>query len=48
MNRPTPEPIAPHHVADLAAQVMRAARFPFLATMDGEQPRVRPVAPGAH
>src|ERR1700733_2672989 len=45
MNRPTPEPIDPQHVADLAAQVMRAARFPFLATIDGEQPRVRPVSP---
>jgi general stress protein 26 len=45
MNRPTPEPIDPQHVADFAAQVMRAARFPFLATIDGEQPRVRPVSP---
>ena len=24
---------------------MKASRFPFLATMDGEQPRVRPVSP---
>jgi general stress protein 26 len=45
MNRPTPEPIDPQQVADLAAEVMRAARFPFLATIDGEQPRVRPVSP---
>ena len=30
---------------DLAAKVMRAARFPFLATIDGDQPRVRPVSP---
>ena len=30
---------------DLAAKTMRAARFPFLATLDGEQPRVRPVSP---
>ena len=45
MSRPTPEPINPQHVADLAAAVMRTARFPFLATIDGEQPRVRPVSP---
>jgi general stress protein 26 len=45
MNRPTPEPIDPQHLADLAAQTVRAARFPFLATIDGDQPRVRPVSP---
>jgi hypothetical protein len=45
MNRPTPEPIDPLHVADLAAEVVRAVRVPFLATIDGEQPRVRPVSP---
>jgi general stress protein 26 len=45
MTRPTPEPIDAQHLADLAAKTMRAARFPFLATMDGEQPRVRPVSP---
>jgi general stress protein 26 len=45
MTRPTPEPIDLQHVVDLAAKVMRAARFPFLATIDGEQPRVRPVSP---
>lgn len=45
MTRPAPEPIDPRQVADLAAHVMRNARFPFLATIDGEQPRVRPVSP---
>src|ERR1700758_3302060 len=45
MTRPTPEPIDPQHLVDLAAQTMRAARFPFLATIDGDQPRVRPVSP---
>ena len=45
MTRPTPEPIDPRHVVDLAAKTMRAARFPFLATIDGDQPRVRPVSP---
>ena len=45
MTRPTPEPIDPQQLVELAANVMRAARFPFLATIDGEQPRVRPVSP---
>ena len=45
MTRPIPEPIDPKHVPDLATEVMRAARFPFLATIDGDQPRVRPVSP---
>jgi uncharacterized pyridoxamine 5'-phosphate oxidase family protein len=45
MTRPTPEPIDPQHLVDLAAKTMRAARFPFLATIDGQQPRVRPVSP---
>lgn len=45
MTRPTPEPIDPQNLVDLAAKTMRAARFPFLATIDGQQPRVRPVSP---
>jgi general stress protein 26 len=45
MARPTPEPIDPAHLPDLARKVMRAARFPFLATIDGDRPRVRPVSP---
>ena len=45
MARPTPEPIDPEHLVDLALKVMRAARFPFLATIDGDRPRVRPVSP---
>jgi len=45
MSRPTPEPIDPSRVADLALAVIAADRFPNLATMDGDQPRVRPVSP---
>ena len=45
MTQPTPEPIDPQQLVELAHKVMRAARFPFLATIDGEQPRVRPVSP---
>ena len=29
----------------VAADTMAAAKFPFLATMDGDQPRLRPVSP---
>jgi general stress protein 26 len=28
-----------------AREVIRRAKFPFLATIDGDQPRVRPVSP---
>ena len=45
MTRPIPEPIDPGRLPDLARAVIRSARFPFLATMDGDQPRVRPVSP---
>jgi uncharacterized pyridoxamine 5'-phosphate oxidase family protein len=45
MTRPMPEPIDPQQLVGLAHKVMRDARFPFLATIDGEQPRVRPVSP---
>jgi general stress protein 26 len=30
---------------DRALAVIRADRFPYLATVDGEQPRLRPVSP---
>jgi general stress protein 26 len=45
MTQPTPEPIDPLQLVDLAHMVLRAARFPFLATIDGDRPRVRPVSP---
>ena len=45
MSRPTPEPIDPARLPDLALAVMRAAKFPMLASMDADQPRVRPVSP---
>ena len=44
-HKPIPEPVDPRDVADLAKRVIKAARFPFLATLDGDQPRVRPVSP---
>lgn len=45
MPRPTPEPINPARLAALALGVMKAVRFPMLATVDGGQPRVRPITP---
>jgi general stress protein 26 len=45
MSKPTPEPIDPARLPDLALAVIKAARFPMLASMDADQPRVRPVSP---
>ncbi len=45
MSKPVPKPIAPAELLDLARGVLKADRFPVLATMDGDQPRVRPVSP---
>jgi general stress protein 26 len=45
VSKPTPEPVDPAKVAELALGVIAADRFPYLATMDVDQPRVRPVSP---
>ena len=45
MTRPHPEPIDPARLPELAQAVLAADRFPYLATIDGDQPRVRPVSP---
>ena len=45
MSKPTPESIDPSTVAQRAAELVKKVRFPMLATMDGDQPRVRPVSP---
>jgi general stress protein 26 len=45
MTKPTPEPIEPARVLELALSVVQADRFPYLATIDGDQPRLRPVSP---
>ncbi|OAI47793.1 pyridoxamine 5-phosphate oxidase [Planctomycetaceae bacterium SCGC AG-212-F19] len=45
MTKPMPEPIPADKLLELAGNVVRADRFPYLATMDGAQPRVRPVSP---
>lgn len=39
---PAPQP---EELRDLALAVIAADKFPMLATLDGDQPRVRPVSP---
>lgn len=42
---PQPQPVDPAELPRLARATMKAAKFPMLATMDGDQPRLRPVSP---
>ncbi len=42
---PAPSPIDPDDLPALAEATMNAAKFPQLATIDGDQPRLRPVSP---
>ena len=45
MPGPVPKPIAPEELPALARAVLANAKFPQLATVDGDQPRLRPVSP---
>ena len=45
MTKPTSQPIEPAELVERALAIIRADRFPVLATIDGDQPRVRPVSP---
>ena len=40
-----PETLDPRQLVNLAHGVIAADRFPHLATIDGDQPRLRPVSP---
>jgi general stress protein 26 len=42
--KPVPAPL-PEDVRELALATMRQAKFPILASVDGDQPRARPVSP---
>ena len=44
MPKPQPEAIAPSQLPGLAAKVIKDAKFPMLATMDGDQARLVPVS----
>ena len=43
--KPAPQPVDESALPALAMAAMKKARFPFLATMDKTQPRLRPVSP---
>ena len=45
MVKPKPQPVDPEQLVDLALAVLQADRFPYLATVEGDQPRLRPVSP---
>ncbi len=45
MPKPTPEPVNPHELVELARAVMAGAHYAMLASVDDDQPRVRPVSP---
>jgi general stress protein 26 len=45
MSKPVPQSIDPASVPRLAANLVATVRFPLLATVDGDQPRLRPVSP---
>ncbi len=45
MPKPQPAKINPDRLPEIAQEVIKKAKFPMLATMDDDQPRVRPVSP---
>src|ERR1700712_5947914 len=45
MPPPPAKPVDPAELPALAQAAMREAKFPMLASLDGDQPRVRPVSP---
>ena len=45
MTKPEAQPFDPSQVTELALQTIREDRFPHLATIDGDQPRLRPISP---
>ncbi len=45
MSQPIPKPIEPGQLIELALGVIQHDKFPVLATIDGDQPRLRPVSP---
>ena len=43
--KPLPEPVDESRLVELALGVIERAPFPMMATIDGDQPRLRPVSP---
>src|SRR5438270_6943094 len=45
MAKPVPVPVNPGELVAVALAVVQADCFPWLATIDGDQPRLRPISP---
>ena len=45
MTKQPPDSPDPRQSVDRARAVIQADRFPYLATIDGDQPRLRPISP---
>jgi general stress protein 26 len=45
MTKPPADSPHPQELIDKALAVIQADRFPYLATVDGDQPRLRPISP---
>ena len=45
MAKPQPKKIDPDEVPEVARSIVAQVKFPMLATLDGDQPRVRPISP---
>ena len=45
MSKPVPQSVDPAKIRDLTSALIKKVKFPQLATIDGDQPRVRPVSP---
>ena len=45
MSKPQPQPVDPAKVPELARAIVAGDKAPLLATIDGDQPRLRPVSP---
>lgn len=43
--KPEPEPVDKDRLVELALKVIGRDKFPMFATVDGDQPRLRPVSP---
>jgi general stress protein 26 len=45
MATPTTDSVGPDDLVQQALEVIRSDRLPYLATVEGDQPRLRPIAP---
>lgn len=45
MSKPSPDPFDPSELPAMARNVIQEAKFPMLASLDGDQARLRPVSP---